>query len=169
MNNQRIDLSTITYTIYVIRNMMNVILTSGEPGDKIRKIHAEKDIYIIMNINYYQTKANLFQVLSHPVRLQILDELRKRQACVCHLQAVTHRPQAYISQQLRILREAELVDDEKDGQNVFYRLKDELVRSILHEALGPAGEPSHPGDCNCPVCSDVKTPSILIKKTVQQA
>ncbi len=107
-----------------------------------------------MNIKTYQNQANLFQLLSHPVRLQILDELRKREACVCHLQAVTGRPQTYISQQLRVLREADLVRDEKDGQNVYYHLKNDVVRALLGEALGVSGEQSHPKNCNCPICSD---------------
>lgn len=101
----------------------------------------------------YETKADLFQILSHPVRLQILDELRRRAACVCHLQAVTGRPQAYISQQLRVLRDADLVVDEKDGRNVFYHLLNDEVRLLLGETLGDAGKPSHPMDCQCPFCS----------------
>ncbi len=101
----------------------------------------------------YKTQAEIFQSLSHPVRLQILDELRRRPACVCHLQAVTGRPQAYISQQLRTLREAELVVDEKDGQNVFYSLSDENVNRLLADVLGDAGGPSHPAGCNCPFCT----------------
>lgn len=101
----------------------------------------------------YQTKADLFHILSHPVRLQILDELRQREACVCHLQAVTGRPQAYVSQQLRILREGELVVDEKEGQNVFYHLKNDDVRQLLRETFGQASEPSHPQGCQCPFCS----------------
>jgi len=101
----------------------------------------------------YETKADLFQNLSHPVRLQILDELRRREACVCHLQAVTGRPQAYVSQQLRILRDAGVVVDEKDGQNVFYHINDNEVRALLRETLGEAIEPSHPVNCTCPFCS----------------
>lgn len=31
----------------------------------------------------YQEKANLFQALAHPVRLQILEELHRGEACVC--------------------------------------------------------------------------------------
>jgi ArsR family transcriptional regulator len=65
---------------------------------------------------------------------------------------VTRRPQAYISQQLRILRDAELVIDEKDGQNVYYQLKDETVRKLLIETLGTPSAPSHPCDCTCPLC-----------------
>jgi len=97
-----------------------------------------------MNIKNYNRKAEVFQILSHPVRLQILDELRKREACVCHLQAVTGRPQAYVSQQLQILRAADLVEDEKDGQNVYYHLKS--------DALGSVGPQSHPSGCTCPFC-----------------
>ena len=104
----------------------------------------------------YESHANIFQILSHPVRLQILDDLRRRQACVCHLQAVTGRPQAYVSQQLRILRDANLVVDEKDGQNVFYRLHSESVVKLLDEALGSAGLPSHPQGCTCPYCTSEK-------------
>ncbi|MFW5713273.1 MAG: ArsR/SmtB family transcription factor [Brevefilum sp.] len=101
----------------------------------------------------YETTADLFQILSHPVRLQILDILRRRESCVCHLQAVTGRPQAYISQQLRILRDADLVIDEKDGQNVFYYLINDKVRLLLQETLGEPAEPSFHLGCQCPFCS----------------
>ncbi len=101
----------------------------------------------------YETQSDIFKIFSHPVRLQILDEVRRRQACVCHLQAVTGRPQAYISQQLRLMREAGMVLDEKDGQNVFYRLRDDEIAQLLTQALGESGPPSHPTDCNCPYCS----------------
>ena len=101
----------------------------------------------------YEALSDIFQMLSPPVRLQVLDELRRRQACVCHLQAVTGRPQAYISQQLRVLRDAGLVVDEKDGQNVYYRLHDDEVAQLLNQLLGQPGQPSHPEDCNCPYCT----------------
>jgi len=47
----------------------------------------------------YRQAAQLYHLLSHPARLHILDELRRNEACVCHLQAVMGRPQAYVSQQ----------------------------------------------------------------------
>ena len=101
----------------------------------------------------YDKHAELFQILAHPVRLQILDELRRREACVCHLQAVTGRPQAYISQQLRVIREANLVIDEKVGQNVYYRLQSDTVKELLNIVLGASKPPSHPLNCTCPYCS----------------
>jgi DNA-binding transcriptional ArsR family regulator len=98
--------------------------------------------------------AKLFQILSHQARLRILDELRKDEACVCHLQAVLGRPQAYVSQQLRVLREAGVVTDRKDGLLVYYRLADPEVEHLLSEVLGPAGERKCVPGCPCPRCGN---------------
>jgi DNA-binding transcriptional ArsR family regulator len=104
-------------------------------------------------MNQYHQTSQLFRLLSHPVRLRILDELRRDDACVCHLQAVLDRPQAYVSQQLRVLREAEVVTDHKDGLFVYYRLSDQRVESLLQAILGTAGECTIPAACPCPKCA----------------
>lgn len=75
----------------------------------------------------YRREAKVFQALAHPVRLLILDVLGDEEECVCHLMAVTGLRQAYISQQLAVLRDAGLVVDRKDGLNVFYRVRDQRV------------------------------------------
>ena len=100
----------------------------------------------------YQSASAIFQLLSHPVRLQILDELRRGPACVCHLEAVLGRPQAYVSQQLRVLREPGIVSDRRDGLFVYYRLDDDQVERLLREVLGPVGERAEPIECPCPHC-----------------
>ena len=100
----------------------------------------------------YQSAAEIFQLLSHPARLHILDELRRGPACVCHLEAVLGRPQAYVSQQLRVLREAEIVNDRRDGLFVYYRLDDGQVERLLGEVLGAVGERAEPIECPCPHC-----------------
>ncbi|MFN2132607.1 MAG: ArsR/SmtB family transcription factor [Anaerolineae bacterium] len=100
----------------------------------------------------YEEGAAVFRSLAHPARLQILDELRRDEACVCHLQTVLRRPQAYVSQQLRVLREAGIVTDDKDGLNVYYRLSDPQVERLLDEVLGVAGERRRIPNCPCPRC-----------------
>jgi DNA-binding transcriptional ArsR family regulator len=105
-----------------------------------------------MKGNSYRRAAKLFHLLSHPARLHILDELRRGEACVCHLQAVLGRPQAYVSQQLRVLREAGVVQDRKDGLLVHYRVADQQMEHLLGEVLGPAGEPTCVPGCPCPRC-----------------
>lgn len=100
----------------------------------------------------YTHIAELFRSLAHPVRLQILDELRRADACVCHLQAVLRRPQAYVSQQLGVLRKAGIVVDDKDGLNVYYRLANAQVERLLQDVLGPASGPTRLTTCPCPCC-----------------
>jgi ArsR family transcriptional regulator len=101
----------------------------------------------------HQQIAELFRLLSHPVRLRILDELRRDEACVCHLQAVLERPQAYVSQQLRVLREAEVVTDRKDGLLVYYRVSDPQVAQLLEDVLGATKDRTTSRECPCPKCS----------------
>ncbi|MFZ2360820.1 MAG: metalloregulator ArsR/SmtB family transcription factor [Anaerolineae bacterium] len=102
--------------------------------------------------------AERFKLLGHPVRLQILDVLRRSPECVCHLEALLGKPQPYISQQLRLLREAGIVADSKEGLNVFYHLVDSQAAALLNAALGPVlpGErtlhQALPG-CICPKCA----------------
>ena len=103
----------------------------------------------------YKQVADLFQLLAHPARLRILDELRRAPACVCHLQTVLDRPQAYVSQQLRVLREAQVVSAERDGLNIYYHLSHPQVLEVLAQVLGPRGEPTRLSHCPCPYCQAV--------------
>ena len=105
-----------------------------------------------MKQDRYRRGAKLFHLLSHQARLHILDELRKDEACVCHLQTVLGRPQAYVSQQLRVLREAGVVTDRKDGLLVYYRLADPQVEHLIAEILGPPGKRVCVDGCPCPRC-----------------
>lgn len=109
----------------------------------------------------YTAISNRLKLLAHPERLQILDALRREAECVCHLEALLGKPQPYVSQQLRFLRQAGLIVDEKVGQNVYYRLVDEAVMRWLDQVLGPvAGEHSAMARhkqaiaCPCPKCAE---------------
>ncbi len=105
-----------------------------------------------MKSDLHQQVAQLFHILSHPVRLQILDELRLGEACVCHLQALVGSPQPYVSQQLGKLRKADLVTDRREGLFVYYSLSDARVERVLEVLLGPPGEGEYIADCRCPRC-----------------
>lgn len=108
--------------------------------------------------DFFTTYADRFKLLGHPVRLQILDALRRNPECVCHLEAALGRPQPYISQQLRVLREAGVVADRKDGLNVYYHLVDPQTATLLNAALGPVlpetrNQREKLPDCTCPKCA----------------
>ena len=108
----------------------------------------------------YRTQANLLKLMAHPIRLQILEALLQDSECVCHLSALLHKPQPYVSQQLAVLRNGGVIVDEKDGTNVFYRLVDGHMAAVTAAVVtGDDGEmrmtaPRHLRleDCPCPKC-----------------
>jgi DNA-binding transcriptional ArsR family regulator len=69
----------------------------------------------------YAFLAGLGQAMAHPTRLHILEALARREACVCHLTALLGQRQAHVSQHLRVLKDAGLVTDRREGQMVYYR------------------------------------------------
>lgn len=117
----------------------------------------------------YDLLSSRLKLLAHPERLRILDVLRRDAECVCHLEALLGKPQPYVSQQLRFLRQAGLIADEKEGQNVYYRLVDSEVIGWLDEVLGPVVS-EHPEmavhkqliACPCPKCNEEEVPALAI-------
>ena len=112
-----------------------------------------------IEIQPYEAQAQLLKVLTHPARLAILNILRDGEHCVCHMEAHLGYRQAYISQQLMVLREAGLIQDRRDGWNVFYhvcapRIFD--VLSAVEQMVGSVAGPAAQGKavaCDCPKCS----------------
>lgn len=105
----------------------------------------------------YEARAQLFKLLTHPVRLAIIDILRDGEHCVCHMEAFLGYRQAYISQQVAVLREAGLIQDRRDGWNIFYRVTDPRIYSVLDTIQLMTGQPaaSIPRAgivCPCPHC-----------------
>ncbi len=116
---------------------------------------------VLMSESKYHILANRIKLLAHPERLRILDVLRREPECVCHLEALLNKPQPYVSQQLGTLRRAGIIQNEKHGNNVYYRLIDNEIIAWLEQMIGPA-EDEHPEmvvhkqaiSCECPKCED---------------
>ncbi len=108
-------------------------------------------------MNSYDDIASKLKVMGHPVRLRILDMLRRGETCVCHIEQALDRRQAYVSQQLMTLRDADLVDSRKDGLQVYYRLIDDQVTELLDLLVGSLASDGLDvlDGCHCPSCSTV--------------
>jgi DNA-binding transcriptional ArsR family regulator len=78
-----------------------------------------------------QAAAELFRVLAHPMRLQILCRLRDGEVSVAGLESELGLKQPSLSQQLGHLRETNLVTTRREGKSMFYRLDDQRVRAIV--------------------------------------
>lgn len=76
------------------------------------------------------------EVLAHPVRMQLLDMLVRKegQVCVCDLEAGVPVKQPTVSHHLRLLRQAGLIHSERQGLYAYYRV-DRGALSALRDRI----------------------------------
>ena len=84
--------------------------------------------------------AQLFHALSDETRLGILEKLRNGEQCVCDLQDDLDAAQSRLSFHLRVLKEAGLVTDRREGRWSYYRIAPEALKEV-HD-LAVAMQPS---------------------------
>ena len=78
--------------------------------------------------------AEFFKVFADSTRIKILSALFENELCVCDIAACLNMTKSAVSHQLRILRQADLVRNRKEGKIVYYRLSDDHVRKIFEMA-----------------------------------
>lgn len=79
--------------------------------------------------------AELFKVFGDSTRIRILCALDVAEMCVCDIAYLLNMTQSAISHQLRVLKQAKLVKNRREGKIVFYSLDDEHVKQIFELGL----------------------------------
>lgn len=77
----------------------------------------------------YEARARIIKALGHASRLMMIDELSRGERCVCELRELVGADLSTVSKHLAVLKNAGVVEDDKRGVQVFYRLK---VPCLLH-------------------------------------
>ncbi|MCL6738075.1 ArsR/SmtB family transcription factor [Streptomyces neyagawaensis] len=77
--------------------------------------------------------TDLIRVLADPLRLQIVTLLAKEMLCTTHLVEETGARQTNLSNHLRVLREAGVVETEPCGRFTYYRLKPDVIASLASQ------------------------------------
>ena len=75
--------------------------------------------------------AELFKVFGDSTRIKILYILSETELCVCDIAQLLGMTQPAISYQLKVLKQAKLVKNRREGKTVFYALADEHVETII--------------------------------------
>lgn len=86
------------------------------------------------------TAGDLLRALAAPVRIAIVLQLREGTRCVHELVDALDVPQPLVSQHLRILKAAGVVEGERSGREVLYRLVDHHLADIVVAAVTHAAE-----------------------------
>ncbi|WP_128378260.1 ArsR/SmtB family transcription factor [Streptomyces cavernae] len=74
--------------------------------------------------------TDLIRVLADPLRFQIVTLLAKEMLCTTHLVEETGARQTNLSNHLRVLREAGVVETEPCGRFTYYRLKSDVIAQL---------------------------------------
>ena len=124
------------------------------------------NIFIIMNMITRSTEkqiAKTLKVLGAPFRIKILFSIGHGEACVCHLEVILKKRQAYISQHLMVLRDAGILETRRDGKYIYYRVADKSVFDLIESTARmlniPRGEILKLSEaaihesCECPKCN----------------
>lgn len=76
--------------------------------------------------------ASVFKALGHPARLCIIQQLSKKELCVCELTQIVALDISTVSNHLSILKNVGLIANNKRGLQVFYRLANPCIISAIH-------------------------------------
>lgn len=87
-----------------------------------------------VNVPLYQTKAEFFRMLGHPVRIQVLELLQGGPKPVRDLLAAVEIESSSLSQQLALLRRSGIVTTTRDGSSVVYALAGGDVTELMGAA-----------------------------------
>ena len=79
----------------------------------------------------FEARADIAKALAHPTRLFIVDMLSKGERCVCELREAVGADISTVSKHLSVLKKAGILEDDKRGLQVYYRLRCTCVLSFF--------------------------------------
>jgi ArsR family transcriptional regulator len=95
--------------------------------EKVAKVMPDDDVLC--------DAAELLKVFGDPTRIRILFVLGQSEMCVCDIANLLGMTQSAISHQLRVLKQARLVNARRDGKTIYYSLCDDHVQRIFYCAM----------------------------------
>ncbi|MBF0314147.1 MAG: winged helix-turn-helix transcriptional regulator [Oligoflexia bacterium] len=84
-----------------------------------------------MNISLYKKRAEIIKAMGHPARLIIIEALAKEEQCVCELNELLEMDQSTLSRHLAVLKNAGIIEDDKRGLKVFYKLRTPCILKYI--------------------------------------
>jgi ArsR family transcriptional regulator len=84
-----------------------------------------------MRQELHRFKAEIFQALAHPTRIAIVEALRDGEMSAGQLIEELGLEQANASQHFAVLRSKQIVSNRKEGNQVFYSLRDPVLVEVL--------------------------------------
>ena len=100
-----------------------------------KKIYAAVEAPCCDEKEVHEDKVRFVKAFGDSTRIRILFALFEADICVCDLAETLNMTQSAISHQLRLLKQARLVNGRREGKQIIYYLADDHVRTIISMGL----------------------------------
>ena len=114
-----------------LRSAPEAIGDSGLRERVLAELPCEENLYDL---------AELFKVFGDTTRIRILYVLFEAEMCVCDIAEILNMTQSAISHQLKVLKQAKLVRNRREGKQIYYSLADDHVRTIIGQGMDHVNE-----------------------------
>lgn len=76
-------------------------------------------------------EVDIFKALADPTRLKILECIRKGEKCICEIIPYTGKSQPNVSQHLKVLKNAGIIDERRDGTRIIIKVSKNDIYTIV--------------------------------------
>lgn len=84
-----------------------------------------------MSPTVVEEKTRFFKALGDETRLKIVKYLLDNEYCACEFHSMLNKDQTTVSRHLKLLVDAGILERERKGRNIIYRIKDDETRETL--------------------------------------
>ena len=78
-------------------------------------------------------KVDVFKALADPTRLKILECIKGGEKCICEIIPYTGKSQPNVSQHLKVLKHAGIVEERKDGTRIMVKASNNEIYHIIDQ------------------------------------
>jgi len=78
-------------------------------------------------------EVEIFKALADPTRLKILECVQNGEKCICEIIPYTGKSQPNVSQHLKVMKHAGIIDERKDGTRIMIKASNKEIYSIIDQ------------------------------------
>ncbi len=78
-------------------------------------------------------EVDVFKALADPTRLKILECIKEKEKCICEIIPYTGKSQPNVSQHLKVMKHAGIIDERKDGTKIMIKASNDKIFRIIEQ------------------------------------
>ena len=78
-------------------------------------------------------KVDVFKALADATRIKILESIRDGERCICEIIPYTGKSQPNVSQHIKVMKHARIIDERKDGNRIIIKVSKKEIFDIIDQ------------------------------------